>query len=64
MSIENLSSQTTHNETMKPRATMIPGIKMNSLRKRTSLKPRKSLLRVRSLRPTIAVLGKISKEEA
>ncbi|OIQ19870.1 MAG: hypothetical protein BM556_05130 [Bacteriovorax sp. MedPE-SWde] len=34
-----------------------------TLRKRTSLKPRKSLLKVKSFRPTRAVLGKTIEEE-
>jgi len=33
--------------------------RVRTLRKRNSLKPRKSLLKVKSLRPTKAILGKI-----
>lgn len=42
--------------------TAVGVTRSRTLRKRNSLKPRKSLLKVKSLRPTRAVLGK-SKEE-
>jgi hypothetical protein len=61
MSTETSSQTTT--EIKKTKATSIVSNKRLSLRKSQSLKPRKSLLKVRSLRPTRAVLGKMISEE-
>ena len=62
MSTDTSSQEKSNTETIKPKASSIGIPRSMSLRKRTSLKPRKSLLKVRSLRPTTAVLGKLTEK--
>ncbi|EPZ49846.1 hypothetical protein ACRXCV_04790 [Halobacteriovorax sp. GFR7] len=60
-----MSSQETSNEKLSSNTnnSVIGQIKQQTLRKSASLKPRKSLLKVRSLRPTRAVLGRTATQE-
>lgn len=52
-----MSSQETSNEKLSNLNTVVEPVRLKTIRKSASLKPRKSLLRVRSLRPTRAVMG-------
>jgi hypothetical protein len=61
MSTNDTSSQT-NTEQNGPKATNVGSFRGISLKKRGSLKPRKSLLKVRSLRPTRAVIGKVKND--
>jgi len=65
MSHETSSQDTTliKKEIETPMGVNVGTPRSRTLRKRNSLKPRKSLLKVKSLRPTRAVLGKTIEEE-
>ncbi|AYF43665.1 MULTISPECIES: hypothetical protein [Halobacteriovorax] len=58
-----MSSQGTSNEKLTPNLNPTGLNRLRTIRKSASLKPRKSLLRVKSLRPTRAVLGGSKKTE-
>ena len=53
------TNETTQQEKKAIVTHIVPKLKTSSLRRRSSLKPRRSMLKVKSLRPTRAVIGKI-----
>lgn len=60
--INSSTTETKTSEEIKISSTGTQVLKVQparTLRKRTSLKPRKSLLKVKSFRPTRAMIGKI-----
>ncbi len=60
-----MSSQETSNEKLSTTNlnNVVEPVRLKTIRKSASLKPRKSLLRVSSLRPTRAVMGKTRVQE-